>query len=121
MSESINQTVGEGNAGWQQISQRFLLTLAAGILGFALNACAVPVFGDLGRGTLIFGGIFYLLIAIAYGPVYGLIAALIASSRAVSSGIIPPRSRPSCWKRSSSAGWCSGGINHYSPHCFTGA
>ncbi len=90
MSESINQnvseerqSVSEGKPSRQRISQRFLLTLAAGLLGLALNAWAVPVFGDLSHGALIFGGIFYLLIAIAYGPTYGLIAALIASSRAV--------------------------------------
>src|ERR1043165_2636302 len=81
MSESINES-GGNPSGWR-ISQRFLLTLAAGILGLVLNAWEVPVFGNLGRGTLVFGGIFYLLITIAYGPSYGLLAALIVSSRAV--------------------------------------
>jgi len=62
-------------------SRRLLLSLMAGVLGFAVNWLAVPVFGEGGGIKLIFGGIFYLLIAIVYGPVYGLIAALIASSQ----------------------------------------
>src|SRR5262249_11997025 len=56
-------------------------SILAGALGFFLNSVTLPVFEDVHRVLFIFGGIFYLLIALVYGPVYGLIAALIASIR----------------------------------------
>ncbi len=67
----------------QNIKRRILLSLIAGVLGFGVNGLVVPVFGQNGGVTLIFGGIFYLLIAIVYGPVYGLIASLVTSSRTI--------------------------------------
>ncbi len=58
--------------------RKILFTLFVGALGFVVNGFPVSVFG---RVQLLFGGIFYLLIAIVYGPVYGLLAAFVASSR----------------------------------------
>jgi PAS domain S-box-containing protein len=60
------------------VSKRVILCVAAGVLGFVVNGFTVPVFNDV---TLIFGGIFYLLIALVYGPIAGLATSLIASSR----------------------------------------
>ncbi len=58
--------------------KKLLATMMAGALGFALNGFSVAVYPGV---TLIFGGLFYLLIATRLGPAYGLAAALMASSR----------------------------------------
>ena len=49
-----------------------------GALGFALNGLQVPVFGEV---SLVFGGVFALLAALALGPFYGALAAFVAGSR----------------------------------------
>ena len=54
------------------------LALAAGVLGFLFNGWDLPV---LGQVSLIFGGIFYLFVALALGPIWGLVAAVLASLR----------------------------------------
>jgi signal transduction histidine kinase/CheY-like chemotaxis protein/HPt (histidine-containing phosphotransfer) domain-containing protein len=58
--------------------RKILFSLFAGTLGFLINSFPVEV---LGRVELVFGGIIYLIIAIVYGPVYGCLAAFVASSR----------------------------------------
>lgn len=58
--------------------RKILFSLFAGSLGFLINSFPVEV---LGRVQLVFGGIIYLIIAIVYGPVYGCLAAFVASSR----------------------------------------
>ncbi|MBI3651946.1 MAG: response regulator [Acidobacteria bacterium] len=60
--------------------KKLLLTVFVGVLGYAVNHFPLPVFG---RVEIVFGGIGYLLIAICYGPRYGLLAALIAASEPV--------------------------------------
>ena len=63
-----------------QTARKILITVMAGGLGFIVNGFPVPV---IGRISMVFGALFYLLIAISYGPLYGALAALIASSRTV--------------------------------------
>lgn len=55
-----------------------LVSLAAGILGFALNSWSVPLFAG---GSLILGGILPLAVALLYGPYWGALAAALAASR----------------------------------------
>jgi|GEM_PF-527352 len=57
-----------------------VFSIIAGALGFAVNSLAIPVFNGV---TIIFGGIFYILIALVYGPFHGLLTACIASSRTI--------------------------------------
>ncbi|MEE8585368.1 MAG: hypothetical protein V3T83_11000, partial [Acidobacteriota bacterium] len=71
-----------------QRSSLFIITLAAGGLGFALNGLAVPFLGDV---TLIFGALFPLAAAVLFGPIPGLAAALIAAGRILLEGG-PPES-----------------------------
>src|SRR5262245_6792591 len=60
------------------LARKILFSLFAGTLGFLVNGFPVQVFG---RVQLVFGGFFYLIITILYGPVYGLLAAFVAASR----------------------------------------
>jgi hypothetical protein len=55
-----------------------IIALAAGVLGFAVNAFTPTVFGGDG---MVFGGTFALVVAFAHGPRWGALAAVIASSR----------------------------------------
>ena len=48
--------------------KRFLFALCAGGVGYALNYFDPPVFGDT---TLIFGGVFSLIVAATLGPIFG--------------------------------------------------
>ncbi len=61
-----------------QRSSLFIITLAAGGLGFALNGMAAPFLGDV---SLVFGALFPLAVAVLFGPLPGMAAALIAASR----------------------------------------
>ncbi|MGH9719398.1 MAG: ATP-binding protein, partial [Bryobacteraceae bacterium] len=54
-----------------------LISLAAGVLGLSLNLLLAKV---AGISTFYFGGIAYLPIAVAFGPGYGVLAAIVASS-----------------------------------------
>ena len=65
-----------GRVQWRRV----VLTLAAGAVGCAVNLLPVTVFGPV---KVVFGSVLSLLIAIVYGPVYGLAAALIASTSTV--------------------------------------
>ena len=58
-----------GRVQWRRV----VLTLAAGAVGCAVNLLPVTVFGPV---KVVFGSVLSLLIAIVYGPVYGLAAAL---------------------------------------------
>ena len=51
------------------------VTVGFGILGLVVNLAHFAIFSD---ATLLLGGVFYLTIALLYGPVYGAVAALIA-------------------------------------------
>ncbi|HXG64127.1 MAG TPA: ATP-binding protein, partial [Blastocatellia bacterium] len=62
----------------KKVDRSLLITAGAGLLGFYINGFLLPVFTGV---ALTFGGIFSLLMALAYGPVYGGVAALIAASR----------------------------------------
>jgi two-component system, sensor histidine kinase len=55
-------------------SRALFVTLAFGLLGFLANLPQINVFADT---TLLFGGVFYLAIALLYGPLYGAAAALL--------------------------------------------
>ena len=63
-----------------QTARKLIITTIAGGLGFFINGFPMPM---IGRISMVFGALFYLLIAILYGPVYGLLAAFIASVRTV--------------------------------------
>jgi signal transduction histidine kinase/CheY-like chemotaxis protein len=64
----------------KELNKKVLISLLAGVLGYLLNSFPMPVYG---RVVIVFGGILYLIIAICYGPVYGLLAALIAASKTI--------------------------------------
>src|SRR5438552_3121813 len=64
----------------KSINKKLLISILAGLVGYLVNYFPLPVFG---RVEIVFGGICYLLIAICYGPVYGLLAALIAATKPV--------------------------------------
>jgi signal transduction histidine kinase/DNA-binding response OmpR family regulator len=64
----------------KRVNQKLLISLIAGVLGYLVNCFPVTVFG---RVQIVFGGVCYLLVAICYGPVYGLIAALMAAAKPV--------------------------------------
>jgi len=55
--------------------QTLVTTLVSGALGLLFNLPHIPIFSD---ATLLLGGIFYLSIALLYGPLYGTLAAAIA-------------------------------------------
>lgn len=57
-----------------------LLALIAGLFGFLLNSLPIKIVPGV---TMVFGAIFTLPIAFLYGPVYGVLAALIGSSRLI--------------------------------------
>jgi two-component system, cell cycle sensor histidine kinase and response regulator CckA len=54
--------------------QTLVATLVSGALGLLFNLPHFPIFSD---ATLLLGGIFYLSIALLYGPLYGTLAAAI--------------------------------------------
>ena len=54
--------------------QTLVTTLVSGALGLLFNLPHFPIFSD---ATLLLGGIFYLSIALLYGPLYGTLAAAI--------------------------------------------
>lgn len=60
------------------VEHRGLMTLLAGALGFGVNGFGVSI---LGGTELVFGGIFSLAVAVAFGPVHGALATIIAFSR----------------------------------------
>lgn len=55
-------------------NRRLVITILACIIGLALNQIELPLFSTV---SLRFGSILYLIIALYYGPYYGLIAALV--------------------------------------------
>lgn len=71
----------------QNFNKKILISLLAGVLGYAVNCFPMPVFG---RVEIVFGGICYLIIAICYGPVYGLLAATIAATKTITLWGGPP-------------------------------
>jgi signal transduction histidine kinase/CheY-like chemotaxis protein len=64
----------------KSMNKKLLISILAGVLGYLVNHFPLPVFG---RVEIVFGGVCYLFIAICYGPVYGLLAALIAATKPV--------------------------------------
>ena len=54
--------------------------LVCGILGFVVNGWHVPVIGEV---SLIFGAVLSLLVALSYGPFWGMAAAALAGSRTI--------------------------------------
>jgi signal transduction histidine kinase/CheY-like chemotaxis protein len=64
----------------KELYKKILISLIAGALGYLVNCFPMPVFG---RVEIVFGGVFYLIIAICYGPVFGLIAALMAATKTI--------------------------------------
>jgi signal transduction histidine kinase/DNA-binding response OmpR family regulator len=64
----------------KRVNKKLLISVIAGLLGYLVNCFPMTVFG---RVEIVFGGVCYLLIAICYGPVYGLLAALIAAAKPV--------------------------------------
>jgi signal transduction histidine kinase/CheY-like chemotaxis protein len=64
----------------KSVNKKLLISILAGALGYLANYFPLPVFG---RVEIVFGGVCYLLIAICYGPVYGLLAALLAATKPV--------------------------------------
>src|ERR1051326_139994 len=63
-----------------------LLGVAAGFLGLVVNLFPVPIFTG---GMFYFGGVAYLCAGIVLGPVYGVIAAAIASAPLVQDWMHP--------------------------------
>lgn len=55
-------------------NRRFVITILACIVGLALSQFELPLFNTV---SLRFGGILYLIVALYYGPYYGLLAALV--------------------------------------------
>ncbi len=64
----------------QRMFRRLTLSLLAGGLGFLINSFPLPVFGSV---QITFGSICGLMIALTYGPWYGLLATIIATSKLV--------------------------------------
>jgi two-component system, sensor histidine kinase len=56
-------------------NRRIVVTLAFGLLGILVNLPQISIFTG---ASLLFGGVFYLAIALTYGPTYGAVAALIS-------------------------------------------
>ncbi len=54
-------------------SRRAIVCLAAATCGYLLNGVNIPVFGGT---SLVFGGVFPLLMVVAYGPWWGLLTAV---------------------------------------------
>lgn len=74
--------------GFVLTHRRLILTILASVIGSALNQIEFPLFDSV---SLRFGNVFYLLIALLYGPYYGLLAALmIMFPRAVQRGYLHP-------------------------------
>jgi signal transduction histidine kinase/DNA-binding response OmpR family regulator len=63
-----------------KLNKKLLISLLAGGLGYLVNCFPMPVYG---RVEIVFGGVCYLIIAICYGPVYGLLAASIAATKTI--------------------------------------
>jgi signal transduction histidine kinase/ActR/RegA family two-component response regulator len=57
-------------------ARSLVVTLVFGALGLLSNLLHITIFTD---ATLLLGGIFYLAIALLYGPLYGALAALVAT------------------------------------------
>ncbi len=64
----------------QRMFRRLTLSLVAGGLGFLINSFPLPVFGSV---KITFGSICGLMIALTYGPWYGLLATIIAATKLV--------------------------------------
>jgi two-component system, sensor histidine kinase len=59
-----------------KLNRSFLVTLAFGLLGILVNLPHLTIFTG---ATLLFGGAFYLMAALLYGPWHGAVAALITA------------------------------------------
>src|ERR1700728_1271192 len=59
-----------------KLNRSLAVTLAFGLLGLLVN---LPQFTIFTGARLLFGGVFYLAIALMYGPMYGAVAALISA------------------------------------------
>jgi hypothetical protein len=59
-----------------KLNRRLVVTLAFGLLGILVNFIHPTIFTG---ATLLFGGAFYLMAALLYGPWYGAMAALISA------------------------------------------
>ncbi len=57
-------------------ARSLIITVAFGLLGLSANLAHITIFTG---ATLLFGGVFHLAIALLYGPLYGLLAALITA------------------------------------------
>src|SRR5579862_711253 len=57
-------------------SRRLAVTVAFGLLGVLVNLPQITIFNG---AKLLFGGVFYLAIAMMYGPIYGAATALITA------------------------------------------
>ncbi len=59
-----------------KLNRSFAVTVVFGLLGILVN---LPQFTIFTGARLLFGGVFYLGVALMYGPIYGAIAALITA------------------------------------------
>ncbi len=59
-----------------KLNRSFAVTVVFGLLGILANLPQITIFTG---AKLLFGGVFYLAIALMYGPMYGALAALITS------------------------------------------
>jgi two-component system, sensor histidine kinase len=59
-----------------KLDRGLLVALAFGVLGLLVNLPRITIFTG---ASLLFGGVFYLAIALLYGPVYGAITALLTA------------------------------------------
>jgi hypothetical protein len=59
-----------------KLNRSFAVTVVFGLLGILVNLPQITVFNG---ARLLFGGVFYLVIALTYGPLYGAVAALISA------------------------------------------
>jgi signal transduction histidine kinase len=59
-----------------KLNRSFAVTLAFGLLGILVNLPQITIFNGT---SLLFGGVFYLGVALMYGPMYGGVAALISA------------------------------------------
>ncbi len=73
-TDTTPATPASGSNVWlTPLSRRAIICTIAGACGYLLMGITIPVFG----GTeLVFGGIFAMLMAVAYGPWWGLLTAL---------------------------------------------
>ena len=59
-----------------KLSRSLAVTLVFGLVGIAINLPKLTIFTG---ATLLFGGVFYLMAALVFGPVYGAIAAFLTA------------------------------------------